>query len=112
MSFGVAAIFPHPADMGVAHAVLERGEFSFPTLAARNDSSTNNTVNLFINGASPNMKYAGSIVSACVDQTVYAVRCTSGPELVGTVSCGSDAPVRHQNVQRSPHGKQLTWVSC
>jgi len=50
----------------------------------------NNTVNLFINdGFDGNAGYAASVVGACVDQTTYAIRCTSGPADVGSLTCGS-----------------------
>ena len=54
----------------------------------------NNTVNLFINDAfNGNAGYAASVVGACVDQTTYAIRCTSGPAYVGSLACGSAGAV-------------------
>ncbi|KAK4120564.1 hypothetical protein N657DRAFT_579689 [Parathielavia appendiculata] len=39
------------------------------------------------------MKYAASIIDACVDQTTYALRCTSGPSYIRTDVCGANAGV-------------------
>lgn len=72
----------------------------------------NNTVNLFINdGFDGNAGYAASVVGACVDQTTYAIRCTSGPAFVGSLACGSAAEVS----KRLHHGiklSRLTSVGC
>jgi hypothetical protein len=49
----------------------------------------NNTVNLFINDDfDGDVGYAASVIGACVDQTTYALRCTSGPAYVGSSTCG------------------------
>jgi len=54
----------------------------------------NNTVNLFINdGLDGNAGYAASIVGACVDQTTYAIQCTSGEAYMSISLCGTAAPV-------------------
>ena len=54
----------------------------------------NNTVNLFINdGFDGDAGYAASVIGACVDQTTYALQCTSGPPEVGSETCGPDAVV-------------------
>jgi hypothetical protein len=54
----------------------------------------NNTVNLFINdGLGGDAGFAASVVGACVDQTTYAIRCTSGPPDVGSLTCGSAGAV-------------------
>lgn len=66
----------------------------YPIIQARNDSITrNNTVNLFIDSANDNFEYGASIVTACVDQTVYAIQCTSGPWSVGSATCGPNGAV-------------------
>lgn len=59
-------------------------------LHARN--GTDPTINLFIDAVSPKMQYAASIVEVCVERTVYAIHCTSGP--VGSATCGPNAQVR------------------
>lgn len=51
------------------------------------------SINLFVNGLSAEDGYAASIVSACGDQTVYAIKCTSGPAIYEPSTCGPDAPV-------------------
>ncbi|KAJ9136647.1 hypothetical protein NKR23_g9683 [Pleurostoma richardsiae] len=52
----------------------------------------NSTVNLFINDdMDGDAGYVASVVSACADETVYAIQCTSGP--VGPATCGPDAPI-------------------
>lgn len=71
--------------------VAARGELS-RLVVARNDSSVP-TINMFIDGESPSMGYAASIIDACVDQTTYALRCTSGPSYIPETLCGADAIV-------------------
>ncbi|KAH8657887.1 hypothetical protein BX600DRAFT_439068 [Xylariales sp. PMI_506] len=66
----------------------------FAKLSVRNDttSTTNDTINLFIDGEYSDFGYAASIVTACADQTVYALRCTSAPAgVVGSATCGPSA---------------------
>ena len=54
----------------------------------------NDTVNIFINdGLGGDAGFAASVVGACVDQTTYAIRCTSGPPDVGSSTCGPDGVV-------------------
>jgi len=66
----------------------------YPILHARNTSTTrNNTVNLFIDSAYSAGEYDASIITACVDQTVYAIRCTTAPGFVGSETCGPNAVV-------------------
>ncbi|KAK1762839.1 hypothetical protein QBC33DRAFT_460630 [Phialemonium atrogriseum] len=61
-------------------------------VAQNNTTSSGNTVNLFINdGLHGRAEYAASIVSACGDQTVYAIRCTSAN--VPAETCGPNAPI-------------------
>ncbi len=63
-------------------------------LLAGSALAQNNTVNLFINdGFDGDAGYAASVIGACVDQTTYALRCTSGPPEVGSETCGPDAVV-------------------
>lgn len=51
------------------------------------------TVNMFINDVyDGDASYAASIVSACSDQTVYALQCTSAAEAASD-TCGPNAPV-------------------
>jgi hypothetical protein len=65
----------------------------YPVVRARNSSTTGNTVNMFIDAQESDFAYAASIVTACADQTVYEMRCTSGPASIGTKTCGPDAAV-------------------
>jgi len=69
---------------------------TFPTLFARNDTGGdhgNTTVNMFIDDAFDGQAgYAASVVTACLDQTVYAIRCTSA-RFAGSNTCGPNAPV-------------------
>lgn len=63
-------------------------------LAAAQSTSSTPSVNLFINDAlDGDAAYAASIVTACADQTIYAIRCTSGPVYVEPSICGPDALV-------------------
>jgi len=79
-----------------------------PILNARVDNITTNTatgptVNVFIDALHDNYEYAASIVSACVQTTVYALQCTKGPVvesslldslgLATLVACGPNALV-------------------
>ncbi|KAH8892888.1 hypothetical protein GQ53DRAFT_745883 [Thozetella sp. PMI_491] len=93
MSFEIAAalLSNHGEGLGDLHTVLQRNEF--PSLVARNGTSTNATVNLFIDGFSQEQKYGASIISACGDATVYAIQCTSAPSYIGTATCGRNAPI-------------------
>jgi hypothetical protein len=53
-------------------------------------------VNLFINDAyNGDTGYAVSIVSACADETVYAIKCTSGPATADASACGPNAEVSY-----------------
>ncbi|ELR05338.1 hypothetical protein VC83_06531 [Pseudogymnoascus destructans] len=65
----------------------------FPVLNVRNNSATptarGNTVNLFIDSESEEIEFAASIITACVDHTVYAIQCTKAPASIGT-NCGPD----------------------
>ncbi|KAI1863418.1 uncharacterized protein JN550_009529 [Neoarthrinium moseri] len=89
-------------DLSALSAFFPRAEHeSLPQLAARdNSSATSNapTVNLFLDAYTDDFSYAASIVTACKDQTVYAVRCTAGPATITVEgleldpSCGPNAP--------------------
>jgi hypothetical protein len=69
----------------------EQAPEPFPVLNVRNNSATptarGNTVNLFMDSASEEIEFAASIVSVCVDRTVYAIQCTKAPASIGT-DCG------------------------
>ena len=71
--------------------VAARGQF--PRLVvARNDSNVP-TINMFIDGESPRLKYAASIVDVCGGETTFALRCTSGPAYIPSRQCGANAVV-------------------
>lgn len=72
--------------------VAARSQFPHAVMP-RNDSNAP-TVNMFIDGMFPDMKYVASIVDVCPDRTTYALRCTEGPALVPTGACGTDGVVR------------------
>lgn len=98
MAFNLAAAAGGPTELldaflpGAPGPIAGRSQF--PQLAARNDSSVP-TVNLFIDGASPAMKYDASIVDVCGDRTTYAIHCSTGPSyLQASGVCGARAPVR------------------
>ena len=75
---------------------VNRAEGAFPVLRVRNDTTTTTngtTINMFIDDIfDGNAGYAASVISACADSTIYAIRCTSGLQ-VGTLTCGPSAPV-------------------
>ncbi|KAH8905744.1 hypothetical protein BR93DRAFT_968978 [Coniochaeta sp. PMI_546] len=87
------------AAVGAGHDLFQAFQLGAPvagrsdvrTVVARNDSGS--TVNLFIDGESPKMQYAASIVEACSERTVYAIHCTKGPSTVGGAMCGPNAPI-------------------
>lgn len=69
---------------------------SYQVLEARQNSTIGNstvTVNMFIDSENSDYEYAASIITACVDQTVYALQCTSAPDTVGAATCGPNAAV-------------------
>ena len=69
-------------------------------VAQNNSISSGNTVNLFINDdLGGDAGYGASIISACSDQTVYAIRCTSAN--VPGETCGPNAPVRTNQFPRN-----------
>ncbi|OWP01184.1 hypothetical protein B2J93_5464 [Marssonina coronariae] len=77
---------PAPVPLSPAPATLHRRQNgTAPSPAARE------TVNLFIDSTDADWEYAASIIAACADQTVYAVQCTSGGDLVGAQTCGPNA---------------------
>lgn len=72
------------------------------TIAVATAQSATPSVNLFVDDSiEGDVAYAASIVSACKDQTVYAMQCTSA-ELAGSATCGADAPVSHTSTPE-PH---------
>jgi hypothetical protein len=77
------------ADFNV---LRDRDINSLRVLAPRNETAmSSDTVNLFIDAIDENFGYAASIVEACVEQTVYALQCTSGN--VGSATCGPNGAV-------------------
>jgi hypothetical protein len=80
-------------------ASAQNSSFNLPTPTTTSSGNGNHNgtpfVKLFIDDSfNGDAAYAGSIVSACADQTVYAIRCTSGPAFVAAATCGPNAPVR------------------
>lgn len=72
----------------------------YPAIRATNDSTAPDnstvkppTVNLFLDVLEGDYGWGASIVTACVDQTVYAIQCTQGPKTVGSKVCGPSAQV-------------------
>ena len=59
-------------------------------------ASATPSINLFINDEfNGDAGYAASIITAYTDATVYALRCTSGPALIGSATCGPSAVVSY-----------------
>lgn len=80
---------------GLAGRAVEQP--TYPVIQARNESTTrNNTVNMFVDG-SEDFQYAASVVTACVDQTIYAIQCTAAPSSlrIGSETCGPNGVVRY-----------------
>lgn len=74
----------------------------YPILNARNSSTTgNNTVNMFMDSIDDRFEYAASVVTACVDHTIYAIQCTAGPAVGGTTICGPNVPVSFNSLPTS-----------
>lgn len=66
----------------------------YPVINARNISTShNNTVNMFIDAIDGRLGYGASIITACVDQTVYAIQCTSAPMDIPSLTCDQNGPV-------------------
>ncbi|KAK6088527.1 hypothetical protein SCUP234_00407 [Seiridium cupressi] len=82
MAFPDSASLINLEGFGVSSRAEPAGDWR--RLHTRNDTTGTNstypTVNLFIddNGSSA-WKYVASVVTACADQTVYALQCTAGP---------------------------------
>lgn len=94
LNIPVAAHAPGLLNEWLGPALMPRVDQDvFPTIHARNTSTETDTVNLFIDSVNEDYEYAASIVTACVDQTVYALQCTSAPLGEGTAACGVNAPV-------------------
>ncbi|KAK4239961.1 hypothetical protein C8A03DRAFT_13685 [Achaetomium macrosporum] len=77
-------------SFAIAAAVSTLASFA----VAQNNTGSGNTVDLFIDDdINSQGLYAASIVSACNDQTVYALQCTSARgDVVGSRTCGAAAP--------------------
>jgi hypothetical protein len=76
--------------------------------ARDNSTASNSTVNLFLGSGGAEFRdwdYAASIITACVDQTVYAIQCTSAPQSVGSATCGPNAPVSEMFLIRYPESE-------
>lgn len=81
-----------------ASAAVAMAAFTLAAAQTTSSASATPSVNLFINDAlDGDAAYAGSIVTAYTDATVYALHCTSGPALVGSKTCGPDADVSYLN---------------
>lgn len=70
---------------------MNHGQYA--NLHARNTSETPNTVNLFLDVTEDDYEFAASVITACVDQTIYALQCTSASGFVGGATCGPNAAV-------------------
>ncbi|KAK9799962.1 hypothetical protein SCARD494_01755 [Seiridium cardinale] len=82
MAFQDPASLINLEGFGVSPRAEPAGDW--PRLHTRNDTTGTNstypTVNLFIDDdGSSAWKYVASVVTACADQTVYALQCTAGP---------------------------------
>ncbi|KAI1263764.1 hypothetical protein F5Y18DRAFT_115740 [Xylariaceae sp. FL1019] len=84
MALNVVAAHAHGLDLGNAFAPQITPA---PKLLARADDAPQ--VNLFIDGDDEDFEYAASVVSACSDATIWALRCTDGN--VGSATCGPNA---------------------
>merc|ERR1711939_1175217 len=95
MSFAVggnAVGFDTFVSPGVGARAVEYGASSYPVLHPRQNSTTpSDTINMFIESMDGDWEYAASIVEACADQTILALRCTSGGDIVGSSTCGPNA---------------------
>ncbi|KAG4416092.1 hypothetical protein IFR04_010795 [Cadophora malorum] len=95
MSFAVggnAVGFDTFVSPGVGARAVEYGASSYPVLHPRQNSTTpSDTINMFIESMDGDWEYAASIVEACADQTILALRCTSGGDFVGSSTCGPNA---------------------
>jgi len=95
MAFAIGAAHAPSLDSWLNPGLSPRVDQGvYPVLQARNGSTTaNNTVNMFIDSTNSNYEYAASIITACVDQTVYALQCTAAPVGVGSNTCGPNGAV-------------------
>ncbi|KFY64905.1 hypothetical protein V496_02935 [Pseudogymnoascus sp. VKM F-4515 (FW-2607)] len=87
-------------NSGLTPRAVDRYLAPHPILNARNASTTpatpGNSVNMFIDSLFEDVEFAGSIVTACADQTVFAIRCTSAAESLSNSvgsDCGPNGPV-------------------
>ncbi|KAI0143505.1 hypothetical protein GGR57DRAFT_364222 [Xylariaceae sp. FL1272] len=86
MALNIAAAHAHGLDLANAFAPQITPA---PKLLARADDAPQ--VNLFVDGDSEDYEYAASVVSACSDATIWAIRCTDGS--AGSATCGPNAEV-------------------
>lgn len=87
-------------NSGLAPRAVDQYLEPYPVLNARNASTTpatpGNSVNMFIDSLYEDVEFAGSIVTACADQTVFAMRCTSAAESLSNsvgLDCGPNGSV-------------------
>lgn len=82
---------------GLTPRMTDQGPAPYAVINARNNSATptarGDTVNMFVDSLYDDVEFAASVVTACVDQTVYAIQCTSAPSSIGTKTCGPNGPV-------------------
>lgn len=82
---------------GLTPRMTDQGPAPYAVINARNNSATpaprGDTVNMFVDSLYDDVEFAASIITACVDQTVYAIQCTSAPSSIGTESCGPNGIV-------------------
>ncbi|KAI9056225.1 hypothetical protein LZ554_001153 [Drepanopeziza brunnea f. sp. 'monogermtubi'] len=98
LAIGGAALVPGLSDFfgpGITPRFenAATGQFLQERQSPNSSSSSDPTVNLFIDSTDPDFEYAASVISACRDETVYALQCTAGPSDVGDLTCGPNAVI-------------------
>ena len=95
MAFAVGAAHAPSLDGWLTPGLTPRmDQAKYPILNTRNDSTPRtNTVNMFVDALGADYEYAASIITACADQTIYAIRCTSAGAGVPTEACGPNGVV-------------------
>ena len=95
MAFAVGVAHAPSLDGWLTSGLSPRMDHGkYPVLIARNELTTrNNTVNLFIDSVDPDYEYAASVITACADQTVFALQCTATQLGVPTEACGPNGLV-------------------
>jgi hypothetical protein len=94
--FGAVAIV-----LGLAAAAADQSTSTTPSTSTSANPSTSPTppssVRVFLDFPYARKGfYAASVASACKDQTIYALQCTSFPNIPDASDfCGPDAPVGH-----------------